>query len=125
MCTGVLLCSDPITADFYSQEENVNVVVESLNGTRSRCCGVLFSIVASILPPSPQKESWESFFVGKPFDQLEVGYRPDTVIVSGIPEKWFQMNSLKPFFQSFGALRWEWVGDVTVGIMRWSTNRNC
>lgn len=111
-------CSDPITADFYSQEENVSDVVVSLNGTRNGCGGVLFSITATILPPSPQKESWESFFDGKPFSQQEIGERPDTVIVSGVPEKWFQTNSLKPFFQSFGLLRWERVGAVIVGITR-------
>ena len=117
--------SDPITADFYSQEENVHAVVDQLNGTRSGCGGVLFSITATILPPSPQKESWESFFAGKPFDQLEVGNRPDTVIVSGVPEKWFQTSSIKPFFQSFGTLRWEQIGVLIVGIMKWFANRNC
>ena len=96
----------------------MHTVVDSLNGTRSGCGGVLFSITATILPPSPQKKNWESFFAGKPFDQLEVGNRPDTVIVSGVPEKWFQTSSLKPFFQSFGALRWEEVIDLTVGITR-------
>ena len=48
-------------------------VVLSLNGTRNGCGGVLFSITATILPPSPQKESWESFFDGKPVRTIGEG----------------------------------------------------
>lgn len=56
------------------------------------------NVIISItqVSPFPSKQNWESFFgmdCIHHFNQSPVGYRPDTVILSNLPVKWFQLEN--------------------------------
>ena len=66
---------------------------------------------AKIFPPTPNQSQWESFFskqVIDQFDRTDVGYRPDTILLSNLPVKWFNLENLTTipsdheFFSFFG-----------------------
>ena len=97
---------------FFTSESSVQRTVSSLDGRRTGINGHSILITAEIVPPHPQRAEWEKAFSltdGRQFAELSVGHRPDTVILSNLPEKWFSgsdtMGDLKLMFQSFGEIK--------------------
>ena len=98
--------------NFYTSESSVQSIVSFLNGRKTGINGQSISITTEILPPHPQRTEWEKAFSmndSSLFTELSVGHRPDTVMLSNLPEKWFSgsdiMNNLKSFFTSFGKIK--------------------
>ena len=87
-----------------------------MNGRKTGINGKNIIIFARIEPPTPQQSQWESFFskqVIERFDRAPIGYRPDTVIISNLPVKWFNLENLVDipsnhelhgFFSQFGTI---------------------
>ena len=97
---------------FYTSEFAVQRIVASLNGRKTGINGHSIVITAEIVPPYPQRAEWENAFSitdSRQFEEHSVGHRPDTVMLSNLPEKWFSesgtMEDLKSMFQSFGEVK--------------------
>ena len=99
-----------VIIDFYTFQSNVHDIAKELDGRHSGMNGVNVVINAEIVKPLPDSTEWELFFggsVSERFNQLEVGFRPDTIILSNLPSKWFQTDRpiselFSPFFSHYG-----------------------
>lgn len=105
--------SDDIAIDFYTTSSAVEAIVRALNGRHTGISGRNIAVTASVCPPAPSPEEWETHFhcfSEAEFSALPVGCRPDTVVVSNIPLRWMGMKAvtdeitpqLKGFFSQFG-----------------------
>ena len=124
-------CSDEIRLDFFNHQQNLVQIIEKINNRKTGINGKNIIISARIYPPTPNQSQWESFFskqVIDQFDRTSVGYRPDTILLSNLPVKWFNLENLTsipsdheffPFFNQFGTVSYFVISEQPNVLGRW------
>lgn len=91
---NLLIIREETIVDFYSCQKNVEIIVKEMDQRKAGMNGKNLIISASIIPPLSEVD-WISFFGEnciQQFHHLPVGKRPDTVILSNLPVKWFHLE---------------------------------
>ena len=111
--------SEEITVSFFTTLDSAESVVRSLDGRQTGISSRNVLVSASIVPPLPAQDEWETAFhchSEEDFSSLLPGCRPDTVVLSDIPIRWFglktpqlekgssSLRNLNAFFSHYGAV---------------------
>ncbi|KAK8829671.1 A-kinase anchor protein 17A [Blastocystis sp. ATCC 50177/Nand II] len=110
---------EEITVSFFTTLDSAESVVRSLDGRQTGISSRNVLVSASIVPPLPAQDEWEAAFhchSEEDFSSLLPGCRPDTVVLSDIPIRWFglktpqlekgssSLRNLNAFFSHYGAV---------------------
>lgn len=92
-------------------------VVKSLDQRKCGMNGKNLIVSARLIITTPVRQQIERYYgktIEQEFDELPVGCRPDTIILSNLPMNWFQLennhsihssHSLYHFLSQFGTIR--------------------
>lgn len=113
-------CSDAIRINFSTYTENTMSVIRNIDNKRYGINGRTFLIHVEQTSVTPRQTDWESYFGvhnEEEFCRLPIGKRPDTVIISNLPGRWFEIDvmssnrmitpslQLIAFFETFGDIQ--------------------